>query len=249
MDGDLVVPQLHQFFDAQFMAVGRKLLVFLRQPFGKLLLPDLQKCAHLSNIVILAVIHGANLPHCAIRFCFYRIVGRIRCRCLSHKQQIALFALNPLPVGIAVCDAKEECLAFFENIFKCIWHLKPELLIRKRKLFPNRAQILLYVRICLENLSGTKGQLHVLSAGSQFVMPLLKFAYAINDGVVCVITETERHGKVVPPQFNDTFAAQIQFLHLPVQVMLDLPIAHPICNELQLLRVNMLFAHPLDRKI
>ena len=36
MDGDLVVPQLHQFFDAQFMAVGRKLLVFLRQPFWRL---------------------------------------------------------------------------------------------------------------------------------------------------------------------------------------------------------------------
>ena len=33
------------------------------------------------------------------------------------------------------------------------------------------------------------------------------------------------------------------------RVMLDLPIAHPICNELQLLRVNMFLAHPLDRKI
>ena len=142
-----------------------------------------------------------------------------------------------------------ELPAVHENIFQLIWNLNLELFACKRKLFPDRLQILFYMRICLKELSGTKGQLHFLSAGGQFVMPLLKFAYTIHDGVVCVITEAERHGKVVPPQFNDTFAAQIQFLHLPVQVMLDLPIAHSICNELQLLRVNMLFAHPLDRKI
>ena len=142
-----------------------------------------------------------------------------------------------------------ELPAVHENIFQLIWNLNLELLPCKRKLFPDRLQILFYMRICLKELSGTKGQLLFLSAGGQFVMPLQKFAYTIHDGVVCVITEAERHGKVVPPQFNDTFAAQIQFLHLPVQVMLDLPIAHPICNELQLLRVNMLFAHPLDRKI
>ena len=80
-------------------------------------------------------------------------------------------------------------------------------------------------------------------------MPLLQPAYTIDDRIVCVITETGRHGKVVPPQFNHTSTAQIQFPHLPVQVMLDLPIVHPVCNKLQLLRVNMLFAHPLDRKI
>ena len=72
---DLIISQLHQFFDAQFMAVCRKLLIFLRQPLGKLLLPDLQECAHLANIVILAIILGTDLPYRAARFCLYGIIG------------------------------------------------------------------------------------------------------------------------------------------------------------------------------
>ena len=249
MNRDLIISQLHQFFDAQFMAVCRKLLIFLRQPLGKLLLPDLQECAHLANIVILAIILGADLPYRAARLCLYGIIGGVRFGCLSQKQQITLPALHTLPVDITVGNAVAELPAVHENIFQLIWNLNLELFACKRKLFPDRLQILFYMRIFLEDFSGTKGQLLFLSAGGQFVMPLQKFAYTIHDGVVCVITEAERHGKVVPPQFNDTFAAQIQFLHLPVQVMLDLPIAHPICNELQLLRVNMFLAHPLDRKI
>ena len=59
MNRDLIISQLHQFFDAQLVAVGRKLLVFLRQPLGKLLLPDLQECALLANIIVLAIILGA----------------------------------------------------------------------------------------------------------------------------------------------------------------------------------------------
>ena len=75
MNRDLIISQLHQFFDAQFVAVSRKLLVFLRQPLGKLLLPDFQECAYLTNIIILAIILGANLPYRAARLCLYGIIG------------------------------------------------------------------------------------------------------------------------------------------------------------------------------
>ncbi len=108
MNRDLIIPQLHQFFDAQFMAVSRKLLVFLCQPLGKLLLPDLQECAHLSNIVILAIILGADLPNRTARLCLYGIIGGVRFGCLSQKQQIAFPALHTLPVDITVGNAVAE---------------------------------------------------------------------------------------------------------------------------------------------
>ena len=131
------------------MAVGRKLLVFLRQLLGKLLLPDLQECAHLANIIVLAIILCANLPYRAARLCLYGIIGGIRFGRLSQKQQITLPALHTLPVDIAVGNAVAELPAVHENIFQLIWNLNLELFACKRKLLPDRLQILLYMRICL----------------------------------------------------------------------------------------------------